>query len=125
MQIQINSGHNIQVHEAMAAQVSGTVESALSRFSNRIARVKVHLSDENSDKKVGHNAMRCMLEARLEGHQPIAVTHHATTLDEAVDRAADKLARLIEHTLERQHEQQSHKTNRDTSPPKSELDEKS
>jgi len=125
MKIQINAGHNIQVHEPLAAQVSGLVESALSRFSNRIARVEIHLSDENSDKKVGHDAMRCMLEARLEGHQPIAVTHHATTLDEAVDGAADKLARLIKHTLERQHEQQSHRTDPDTSPPESELDEKS
>jgi len=125
MQIQINSGHNIQVHEAMAAQVSGTVESALSRFSNRIARVKVHLSDENSDKKVGHSAMRCMLEARLEGHQPIAVTHHATTLDEAIDGAADKLARLIEHTFGRQRDQQSHRIAPDSSPPESEVDETS
>jgi ribosomal subunit interface protein len=123
MQIEINTGHNIQVHEALAAQVSGIVESALSRFSDRITRVEVHLSDENSDKKVGHDAMRCVLEARLEGRQPIAVTHHATTLDEAVDGAADKLARLIEHTLGRQREQQSHRTDPDPSLPKPELEE--
>ena len=101
MQIQINTGHNIEVHEALAAEVSGIVESALSRFSDHITRVEVHLSDENSDKKVGHDAMRCMLEARIEGRQPIAVTHHAATLDEAVDGAADKLHRLIESTLGR------------------------
>ena len=32
MQIQINTDHNIEGHEALAAQVSGVVENALSRF---------------------------------------------------------------------------------------------
>ena len=117
MQIQINTGHNIEVHEALAAEVSAVVEGALSRFSDHITRVEIHLGDENSDKKVGHDAMRCMLEARIEGRQPIAVTHHASTLDEAVDGAADKLARLVEHTLGRQGEQQYCRTDPDPSPP--------
>ena len=98
MQIQINTDHNIDGREALAAQVSGTVESALSRFSDHITRVEVHLSDENSAKS-GHNDKRCMMEARLEGRQPIAVTHEAPELDQAVDGAADKLARSIENTI--------------------------
>jgi ribosomal subunit interface protein len=125
MQIQINTGHNIDVHEALAVEVSGIVEYALSRFSDHITRVEVHLSDENSNKKVGHDAMRCMLEARIEGCQPIVVTNHASTLDKAVDGAADKLTRLIEHTLGRQGEQQSHRTDPDPDPREPELEEKS
>ena len=123
MQVQINTGHNIEVHQALAAEISGAVESALSRFSDHITRVEVHLSDENSDKKGGTGDMRCMMEARLEGHQPITATHQAATLDQAVDGAADKLARLIEHTLGRQREQQSHRTDPDPSPPEPELEE--
>ena len=98
LQIQINTDHNIEGHEALAAQVSEVVESALSRVSDHITRVEVHLSDENSDKH-GQSDKRCMMEARLEGRQPIAVTHQAATLDQAVDGAADKLTRLIESTL--------------------------
>lgn len=113
MQIRINTDHNIEGHEALAARISGVIENALSRFSNHITRVEVHLSDENSDKKDGYNNMRCIIEARLEGIQPIAVTHQATTLDEAVDRATDKLTNLIETTLGRMH----HKENRRTDPP--------
>jgi ribosome-associated translation inhibitor RaiA len=41
------------------------------------------------------------MEARLEGRQPVAVTHHAATIDQAVDGAADKLHRMIESTLGR------------------------
>lgn len=110
MQIRINTDHNIEGHEALAARISGVIENALSRFSDHIIRVEAHLSDENSDKKDGYDNMRCMIEARLEGIQPIAVTHQATTLDEAVDGAADKLTNLIETTLGRLHHQESRRT---------------
>jgi hypothetical protein len=41
------------------------------------------------------------MEARLEGHQPIAVTDEADSLDEAIAGAADKLKRSLDHTLSR------------------------
>jgi ribosome-associated translation inhibitor RaiA len=109
MQIQINTDRNIEGHEALTAHVSDLVESALSQFSDHITRVEVHLSDENSDKKHGNDDMRCMMEARLEGRQPVAVTHHAQTLDQAVDGAADKLCRLIDSTLGRLRDQKGHR----------------
>ena len=110
MQIQINTDRNIEGHEALAARVSSVVESTLSRISDHITRVEVHLSDENSDKKGGDNNMRCLMEARLQGRQPVAVTHQAATLDQAVNGAADKLIRLIESTLGRLHDHQGRRT---------------
>jgi ribosome-associated translation inhibitor RaiA len=121
MQIQINTDRNIEGREALAAQASGVVENPQSRISDRITRVEVHLSDENSDKKGGNDNMRCMMEARLEGRQPIAVTHQAATLDQAVHGAADKLTRLIESTLGRLRDQKSSRT--DPPPPGSKLPE--
>jgi len=109
MQIQVNTDHTIEGHEALATQVRGVVENALSRMSDHITRVEVHLTDESGSKS-GKNDKRCMMEARLEGRQPIAVTDEAATLDLAVDGAADKLARLIEHTLGRLHDQRNHRT---------------
>ncbi len=110
MQIQVNTDRNIEGHEALTAQVSRVVESTLSRISDHITRVEVHLSDENSDKKSGDNNMRCLMEARLQGRQPVAVTHQAATLDQAVDGAADKLIRLIESTLGRLHDHKGRRT---------------
>ncbi len=109
MHIQINTDHNIGGHEELAAWVSGVVEHALARVSDHITRVEVHLSDENSDKS-GQHDKRCMLEARIEGRQPIAVTHDAPTLDQAVDGAAAKLTRLIESTLGRGRHEESRRT---------------
>jgi ribosome-associated translation inhibitor RaiA len=100
MQIQVNTDHNIAGHEALAAHVNGIVEAALSRFSNQITRVEVHLSDENADKS-GQRDKRCMMEARIEHRGPIAVTEHAATVDLAARGAADKLSRLLESTLHR------------------------
>ena len=95
---------NIDGREALATQIDEVVKNALSRFSDQITRVEVHLSDQNSDKKEGDDDMRCMMEARLEGRKPIAVTNHAATVDQAFDGAAEKLARLIESTLGRLHD---------------------
>ncbi len=109
MQIQVNTDHNIEGSEGLSDQVRSVVENALSRISDQITRVEVHLSDENRHKS-GQNDKSCMMEARLEGLRPVAVTHQADTLDQAVDGAADMLASLIESTLGRLHDQRSHRT---------------
>ncbi|MBT9598213.1 MAG: HPF/RaiA family ribosome-associated protein [Vitreoscilla sp.] len=103
MKIQLNTDVHIEGTEALAAQVSATVEQALERFQEHITRVEVHLSDENGGKSGPHD-QRCMLEARLEGRQPVAVTEHAATLEQAVQGAAQKLARLLDTTLGRLHD---------------------
>jgi len=116
MQVQINTGHNIDGREALAARFGGVIERTLDRFSDQIARVEVHLSDENGQ-KYGVDDKRCMIEARLEGHQPLVVISHAAALDQAVDGAASKLARLIEHTLGRLHDQKTHNAGHDQPEP--------
>jgi hypothetical protein len=40
-----------------------------------------------------------MLEARLTGLQPIAVTHEAASLRLAIEGAAEKLKHALEHRL--------------------------
>jgi ribosome-associated translation inhibitor RaiA len=107
MQIQINTDSNIQGYESAASTAGTRIENALKRFSAHITRVEVHLADENAGKRGGDDK-RCMMEARLEGHSPLAVTHHAPTLVQAIDGAAKKLLRLLEHTLGRLH---SHRGN--------------
>jgi ribosome-associated translation inhibitor RaiA len=102
MQIQINTDRNVQGYESAAATVRATVENALKRFSSHITRVDVHLGDENASKRGGDDK-RCMMEARLEGHQPVAVTHHAPTVVQAIDGAAEKMVHRIDHMLGRLH----------------------
>lgn len=103
MQIQVNTDKNIEGHEELVAQVEATVTKSLSHFSAHVTRVEVHLSDENGDKN-GRYDKRCMMEARLEGRQPTAVTCEAATLAQAVAGAADKLKSSLQSTLDQLHE---------------------
>ena len=101
MHVQINTDSNIEGDNALTQQVEAVVRGALGRFSERITRVDVHLSDENSDRKTGIDDMRCLLEASLVGLQPTVVSHEAATVEQAVDGAAGKLKRSLETTFGR------------------------
>jgi ribosome-associated translation inhibitor RaiA len=95
MIIQLNTDKNIEGDERLEGYLSSLIEDDLSRFSEHITRVEIHLADENGQKK-GENDIRCILEARLEKRQPIAVTCHANTVEQAVNEALDKLKASIE-----------------------------
>jgi ribosome-associated translation inhibitor RaiA len=80
--------------------VEATVEEALARFGTQVTTVQVHLSDANSHKK-GDNDKRCMMEARLGGLKPIAVSHDASTIEDAIDACAEKLQKTIDRNVSR------------------------
>ena len=101
MQVQINSDNHVEVTQDFAREIEAIVASTLERFGDRITRVEVHLSDESSSAKSVGDDKRCVLEARLAGLQPIAVTHQGATLEQALDGAAEKLEKTIDHTLGR------------------------
>ena len=90
MIIQFNSDKNLTVHPEYEATLRGMLTDELNRFSEHITRLEVHLSDENGSKE-GQNDKRCLLEARIKGRPPIAVTDDAHTYDLAVSGASEKL----------------------------------
>lgn len=96
MQIQVNSDNHIQSSIRLEEWVRTTIESTLERYEEDLTRVEVHLRDENGDKPGPHD-MRCQLEARPKGHQPVSVTHKADTLEQAIEGAATKLEHALEH----------------------------
>jgi ribosome-associated translation inhibitor RaiA len=95
MQIQFNTDKNVSGSEELIASTTSLISEELSRFSQQITRVEVHLSDEDGNKN-GLNDKRCLLEARLAGMKPIAVTNHANTHEQAVNGAIDKLKTSLE-----------------------------
>ncbi len=103
MQININTDKTIERHAGLDEHVHSVVNAALNRFGEHISRVEVHLSDNNSQKSAdGDN--RCLMEARVTGYQPIAVSDHAATLHQAIGGSADKLKRAIDSALGRLHD---------------------
>ena len=98
MQIQVNTGSGIENSESLQRWASEHLSETLERFQQDITRIEVQLNDENSG-KAGNADKRCMIEARLVRHQPIAVNHHAETQDEAFRGAARKLLNALDHSL--------------------------
>lgn len=100
MKIQLNTDTNISGDERLESYLSTLIEAELSRFSDHITRVEIHLADENGKKK-GANDKRCTLEARLENRKPIAVTSHADSVEKSVNNALTKLKVSIETIYDR------------------------
>jgi ribosome-associated translation inhibitor RaiA len=100
MKIQFNTDKNVKAGKELSAMVTVLLSEELSRYNDQITRLEVHLSDEDGS-KIGQNDKRCMLEARLEGMQPIAVTDHANTHEQAIIGATDKLKSSLETILGR------------------------
>lgn len=100
MTVQFNTDKNIAGKEEFTAPLIAFIEEDLSRFSHQITRVEVHLSDEDGNKE-GLKDKRCLLEARLAGMNPIAVTNTADTDEQAVQGAVDKLKTSLETILGR------------------------
>ena len=97
MQVQVNHDNHVRLVEETAARLSKTVEDYLAKFADRITRVEMHLGDVNAGK--GGADKRCMLEARMSNVAPIAVSHHAETLQLAIDGALDKLDHALRHAI--------------------------
>jgi ribosome-associated translation inhibitor RaiA len=98
MTIQFNTDKTIDGSEKLSTPYIAMIEQDLERFSDYITRIEVHLSDQNG-KKGGLDDIRCMIEARLEGRQPIAVTADADSKDQAISAAIDKLKNSLDTIL--------------------------
>lgn len=94
MIVQINTDNNIEGNVKFTEYFTSLIQQELGRYDN-ITRIELHLSDENGNKE-GQFDKRCLLEARLEGKQPIAVSNTAGTNEEAVDGAINKLKAYLE-----------------------------
>ncbi|MGO4379828.1 HPF/RaiA family ribosome-associated protein [Pseudoduganella sp. RAF53_2] len=107
MQINVNTDKTIERHAGLDDHVHQVVQAALHRFGEHISRVEVHLS-ENNAKKSADGDIRCMMEARVNGYQPIAVSDHDATLHQSINGAADKLQRAIDSALGRLQDSKRH-----------------
>jgi len=95
MQIQFNTDKNVTGNEELITSSTSLISEELSRFTRQITRVEVHFSDEDGSKD-GFNDKRCMVEARLAGMKPIAVSDYANTYEQAIFGALNKLKTSLE-----------------------------
>ena len=101
MKVQINTDSNIKGSNELTQYGEAIIRDVLGRFSGRITRVEIHLSDENSDNKSGIDDKRCLLEVRLANHQPIVSTHEGDTIEQAIEGALRTMVQTLDSTIGR------------------------
>ncbi|WP_439548283.1 HPF/RaiA family ribosome-associated protein [Falsiroseomonas sp.] len=97
MQVQVNTDNDTNGSAALVERVQEKVEGQLGRFAQHLTRVEVHINDVNADK--GGTDKRCMIEARPSNTKPMAVTHEAETVKQALAGALQKAARQLDNAL--------------------------
>lgn len=99
MHIQVNTSNGIANTDGLERWATDYLTEHLERYRQDVTSVEVQLSDQNQATKGGGSDKRCMLEARITGRPPLAVSHDAADQDLAFRGAADKLARALDHAL--------------------------
>jgi hypothetical protein len=101
MEILVNTDHHIEGSSRLVESVKAVLDKFAQRFDSEVTRLEVHLRDDNGAEKDGNRDKHCSIEARPRGLRPVAATHAADTIDEAVQGAADKLYRLVSTRIDR------------------------
>jgi hypothetical protein len=99
MKVQVNTSNDIENKETLESWASDYINEHLARFEQDITSVEVQMTDENHSVKGGGGDKRCMMEARVNGRAPIAVTNFAPDQNLAFRGAADKLAHALDHAF--------------------------
>jgi hypothetical protein len=99
MKVQVNASNDIENKNALESWASDYLNEQLGRFDQDITSIEVQMTDENHAAKGGAIDKRCMMEARVAGRAPVAVTHYAPDQNLAFRGAADKLAHALDHAF--------------------------
>lgn len=98
MDIQIR--HDSNIPGDINDRLVPIVQDVLSRYSDQITTVELHLADENGP-KTADGDIRCTIEARVANRKPTAVTAHANDVYAAVTVAAEKMLKKLDTDLGR------------------------
>lgn len=101
MQILIHADAHIDVSEDLASRIQDRIQDRLSRFSPRIRRIDVHLSDINAV-KFDVNDKECVLQIFAARLSPMTVTDRAPSSALAIEGATEKAARLLAASFEQE-----------------------
>lgn len=98
MNIQVRHDHHIEGSARFIEYVRQRIEQEFDRQSNQITHFEVHFSDDSAAKH-GEHDKKCMIEARISGLKPAAVTCKGDSLELVLDGAIEKLHHWVEHHL--------------------------
>jgi len=99
MKVQVNTSNDIENKDALERWAGDYLSEQLARFEQDITSIEVQMTDENHAAKGGGIDKRCMMEARINGREPIAVTNFAPNQNLAFRGATEKLMHALDHAF--------------------------
>ena len=100
MLVQIHTDKNIEGGSRFSEYFSAEIKEQLVRYNEIVTRIEVHVTDENGS-KTSPNDKKCVIEAKVEKKQPIAVTANADSPEKAFFEAVEKMQRVLDTTVEK------------------------
>ncbi len=101
MRILINSDSSIAMDAKLVKLIMREATELLDRFSDRLTRVEIHLTDIDRG-KTGRVDKRCLVEVRVAGLKPIVASAQTRELETAVNQALRKMVRALDTSLGKQ-----------------------
>lgn len=98
MIVQVNTDNSIVGRQSLVEETEALVRERLSRFSDRLTRVEVHLGDTNSNARGGIDK-RCMIEVRPNGLRPLSATDEGADIQQALAGAISKVTSALDTTF--------------------------
>jgi len=105
--VQIHTDNQIPSDNERDVRLEEQIRQRLSRFEERITDLEVHVSDVNGPRG-GASDIRCTMEARITGIQPVAVADEGATIERAIMGAAKKAVRALDHQLGKLSDRKGH-----------------
>ena len=98
MKILVNSDSSIAMDAKLAKNIMGEAAEILDRFSDRLTRVEIHLTDIDRG-KTGKVDKRCLVEVRAAKMKPLVASAQTREVTTSVSQAMAKISRALNTSL--------------------------
>ena len=109
MDIHARTDANVDITGQLRERMETDVVSALDRFSDHLTRIDISFRDESAGRETADD-IRCLMEARPAGQEPVTVTASSARVLTAFAEALDKLETLLTHKFGRLDDKDSRET---------------
>ncbi len=106
MQFQFNSDNAISLDGSAADEVETLVRQKLDHVSDQLTRVEIHVSDVNGPRR--GDDIRCVVELRPTGMEPISAADQAADIEAAVTSATGKALTALRRQIGKQTTRKGH-----------------
>jgi hypothetical protein len=99
IKVLVNTSNDVENKDSLQRWASEYLNEHLARYDQDLTSIEVQMTDENHAARGGGVDKRCMLEARVTGRSPVAVTQFAEDQNVAFRGATEKLAHALDHAF--------------------------